>query len=426
MITIKEVRESEQWNTFLEQHPRGHYLQSYEWGELYRYLGSRIYRLGAFDDERLVGAMMVIVTPIPIPLLGRYYNWLYCARGPAIENDNLDILSALLAHVHEIAKISHAVVCKLEPNVLEEEDKRLVDHLCTSGFQVNRQSICGRRSWVLDIRPDEQTILAGFRKTWRYNIRLAEREGVEVREVKTDEDFDTYYRLMIITSQRDNFFLHPQDYHKEMYQRYAAKGDAAIFLAIYQGKAVAARMIIRFGDTCLDMFGASSNEDHGFPKTHILQYRCFQWARSKGCSFFDFRTIPEILDENEEMYGVYHYKKGFGGFSRLHMPTQDCIYQPLIYRIWTTLAEQNRTLRRHKYQKERSIKTSQITNFTGKKLLTALFEIIVDKIVVTYSLGVILCYIVVSILLSKLLPRFHWKRFELLIDAVDSNQQNPF
>jgi lipid II:glycine glycyltransferase (peptidoglycan interpeptide bridge formation enzyme) len=426
MISIKEVLDSEQWNTFLEQHPRGHYLQSYEWGELYRYLGSRIYRLGAFDNERQVGAMMFVVAPVPIPLLGKYYNWIYCARGPAIENDNLDILDALLARVHEIAKVSHAVVCKLEPNVLEEEDKPWVDHLHTLGFQANRQSICGRRSWVLDVRPDEQKILAGFRKTWRYNIRLAEREGVEVREVKTDEDFDTYYRLMIITSQRDNFFLHSQDYHKEMYQRYAAKGDAAIFLAIYQGKAVAARMIIRFGDTCLDMFGASSNEDRGFPKTHIVQYRCFQWAKSRGCSFFDFRNIPETLNENEEMYGVYHYKKGFGGFSRLYMLTQDYIYQPLIYRLWNTLAEQNRALRRRKYQKKHQAKSTQLADSKEKRPLTGLTDTILKKVAVTYSLGVILCCILVSTLFSWFSFRFHWKRFELVIDACDSSRQNPF
>jgi len=366
MIIIKEILDSEQWNTFLEQHPRCHYLQSYEWGELYRYRGNRIYRLGAFDNERLVGAMMLVVVPLPIPLLGKYYHWLYSARGPAIENDNLDILNALLARVHGIAKTNHAVVYKLEPNVLEEEDKPWADHLHSAGFQASQLSITGRRNWVLDVRPDEQKILAGFRKTWRYNIRLAEREGVEVREAKTDEDFEAYYRLMIITAKRDNFFLHPQDYHKEMYDRYAAKGDAAILLAIYQGRPVAARMIIRFGDACIDMFGASSNEDRGFPKAHLLQYRCFQWAKSKGCRFFDFRNIPEILEENEETYGIYHYKKGFGGFSRLHMPTQDYIYRPVIYHLWKTLAEQKRVQRRHKYQKKYQAKSPQTANSTDK------------------------------------------------------------
>lgn len=363
MIIVKEVTDSEQWNRVLEQHPRGHYLQSYDWGELYRYLGRTIYRLAAFDGERLVGAMMFVVTPVPIPFLGKYYNWLYCARGPAIEKDNLDVLNALLTRVHEIAKITRAVVFKMEPNVLEEEDEAWLSYLQTSGFRVNQQSICGRRSWVLDLRPDEQKILAGFRKTWRYNIRLAEREGVEVREVKTDEDFATYYRLLVVTSQRDGFFVHPQHYHKEMYRRYASRGDAMLFLAIHQGKAIAARMVIRFGDVCLDMFGASSNGDRGFPKTHILQYRCIQWAKSKGCNYFDFRTIPESLDENEEMYGVYHYKKGFGGFSRLHMPTQDYVYQPLLYLLWNFLLEQKRAWRRRRYQKKLQAESPSMLNY---------------------------------------------------------------
>jgi peptidoglycan pentaglycine glycine transferase (the first glycine) len=356
MITVKEVTDSEQWNTFLKQHPRGHYLQSYEWGEWFRYLGNPIYRLGAFDQERMVGAMMVVVCPVPIPLLGKYYKWLYCARGPAIEGDNLEVLNVLLARVHDIAKTSHAVICKLEPNVLEEEDETWLEKLHACGFHVNGNSICGRRSWVLDVRPDEQKILAGFRKTWRYNIRLAEREGVEVREVKTDEDFEAYYRLLVITSQRDGFYVDSQEHQKEFYRRYTSNGDGVLYLAIYQGKPVAARMVIRFGDTCLDMFGASSNEDRGFPKTHILQYRCIQWAKSKGCSYFDFRTIPDSLDENEEMYGVYHYKKGFGGFSRYHMPTHDYVYQPLVYNLWKALVEQKRALRRRKYQKKQQAK----------------------------------------------------------------------
>ena len=48
--------------------PRGHLLQSYEWGELNKYLGGRIYRLGALDNGRMVGAMLVLVAQIPLPV----------------------------------------------------------------------------------------------------------------------------------------------------------------------------------------------------------------------------------------------------------------------------------------------------------------------------------------------------------------------
>jgi hypothetical protein len=46
-IIIQEITDKAQWNGFLTSQPRGHLLQSYEWGDLNHYLGGRIYRLGA-------------------------------------------------------------------------------------------------------------------------------------------------------------------------------------------------------------------------------------------------------------------------------------------------------------------------------------------------------------------------------------------
>src|SRR6266702_2570518 len=66
-ITISEITDCEQWDSFLTSQPRGHLLQSYEWGELSKYLGGRIYRLGALENEHMVGAMFLIVTFISLP-----------------------------------------------------------------------------------------------------------------------------------------------------------------------------------------------------------------------------------------------------------------------------------------------------------------------------------------------------------------------
>jgi peptidoglycan pentaglycine glycine transferase (the first glycine) len=63
-------------------------------------------------------------------------------------------------------------------------------------------------------------------------------------------------------------------------------------------------MLIRFGNWCWDMFGASSNNKRNLKPTYLLQYRCIQWARERSCTYFDFRTIPEILEPGEEMWGV--------------------------------------------------------------------------------------------------------------------------
>src|SRR5207248_8145064 len=99
-ITVQEITDREQWNGFLTSQPRGHLLQSFEWGELNCYLGGHIYRLGALDNGRMVGAMLVLVAQVPLPLKvpGIHFNWLYCCRGPAVEQLDAPALSALIEY----------------------------------------------------------------------------------------------------------------------------------------------------------------------------------------------------------------------------------------------------------------------------------------------------------------------------------------
>ena len=105
-IFISEITDSDQWDGFLTSQLRGHILQSYEWGELNKYLGGHIYRLGALDNGRLVGAMLVLVAQIPLPLKvpGIHFNWLYCCRGPVVEKLDSPALPALIEYAHGLAR----------------------------------------------------------------------------------------------------------------------------------------------------------------------------------------------------------------------------------------------------------------------------------------------------------------------------------
>ena len=360
-ITVQDITDREQWNSYLSSQPRGHLLQSYEWGELNKYLGGRIYRLGALQDGQMVGALLLSVAQVPLPasIPGVHFDWLYGSRGPTVASPTSPALAALVEQANKLARKEHAVVLRLEPNIADD-DAALEDWLAaykTLGFQINPTAIHGRRSWVLDIRPSAEQLLANFKMTWRQNVRSAERKGVIIREAENEADFNAYYDLLKLTSERDDFFIHSKDYHQEILRHFASKGDAVLFLAEHEGEAIAAKMLIRFGDWCWDMFGASSNNKRNLKPTYLLQYHCFQWAQAKGCSYFDFRTIPEILEPGEEMWGVYEYKKGFGGFSRLNMPTQDYVYRPLVYNAWRTLVERrraNRHAERKKVELERA------------------------------------------------------------------------
>lgn len=344
-ITIQEILDREQWNSFLTCQPHGHLLQSYEWGELNKYLGVRIYRLGALDGERLVGAMQLAVTSVPLP--GLRFNWLYSARGPAVEDQDTDVLAHLVEYAHKLARQERSVVLRLEPNIADDDpdmDRWLASYY-KLGFRSNQNAIHGRRAWVLDIRPSSEELLANFRPTWRRNVRIAERKGVVVREATSEADFDTYYELLKITSERDDFFIHGKDFHKEAMRQFAGTGDLVIYLAEHEGEPIAAKMLVRFGNWCWEMFGASVPVKRDVKATFLLQYRSMQWAQLRGCSYFDFRTIPQVLEPGEEMWGVYEFKRGFGGFSRLNIATQDYVYRPLVYKPWCGIVEMRRKWR---------------------------------------------------------------------------------
>src|SRR5690349_12467166 len=104
-LTIQEITDRDQWNDFLTRQPRGHLLQSYEWGELNKYLGGRIYRLGALENGRLIGVMLLLVNPVPLPtrIPGLKLSWLYSSRGPTVESPDSPALPALIEQAHKIA-----------------------------------------------------------------------------------------------------------------------------------------------------------------------------------------------------------------------------------------------------------------------------------------------------------------------------------
>lgn len=365
-ITVEEIHDKDQWNNFLiNQQPRGHLLQAYEWGDLKRILGGGYYRLGALEDGRLIGTMMLYENDVPIPLPGlNRLKYLYCSRGPTVESPDSPALPALIEYAHKLARKTHAILLRIEPNIADDtpDMEQWIEAYHKLGFRSNPNSIHLPRSWVLDIRPDLKDLFAKFKTTWRQNIRVAERKGVTIREVKSDEDLQAYYEVYKETSERDDFFIHTLDYHKAILNTFGAKGEGVLYIAEHEGDVLAARLIICMGKWCWDMFGASSNKKRNLKATYLLQYRCFQWAQEHHCDYFDFRVIPTILEPGQDMWGVYEFKHGFGGFSRMNIPTQDYIYRPLIYKAWTKMVEIRREQRqreRHKVEVERAARGKQ-------------------------------------------------------------------
>lgn len=90
------------------------------------------------------------------------------------------------------------------------------------------------------------------------------------------------------------------------------------------------------------MYGASSNEHRNLMPNHLLQWTGMQWAKSHGCWYYNFRGIPDVLEEGQELWGVYVFKQGFGGCALRFLETHDLVYQPLVYGVYLRLLEMKR------------------------------------------------------------------------------------
>ena len=90
------------------------------------------------------------------------------------------------------------------------------------------------------------------------------------------------------------------------------------------------------------MYGASSNEQRNLMPNHLLQWNGIQWAKAHDCWYYNFRGIPDVLEEGRELWGVYVFKRGFGGYAIRSLITHDLVYQPLLYGAYRRLLDVKR------------------------------------------------------------------------------------
>ncbi len=206
---------------------------------------------------------------------------------------------------------------------------------------------------LLDLGPGEEELLAAMKPKWRYNIRLAEKKGVVVREAGR-EALGEFYRLYRATAARDSIALHPERYYARLFSlaeewagTAAGRGldprpDLRLYLASHNGETLAGIITLFRGKQAVYLYGASSDEKRNLMPAYALQWAAIRDAKAAGCSEYDFFGIPPDADPEHPMAGLYRFKTGFGG-RVVHRPgSWDYPLKPFSYALFRT-AESART-----------------------------------------------------------------------------------
>jgi peptidoglycan pentaglycine glycine transferase (the first glycine) len=331
--------EDTEWDAFVSAHPHGSLLQMTGWARLKSRFGWSPRRVWLRRDGRLVAGAQLLVRAAAMGLM----RVAYIPHGPLVDWQDDEMVSVLLNQIDFAAYEHGAGLLKMEPLLWQDEMPPVQwETLCARhGCLANSDTIQPPRTIVVDLQAPEEEILARMKQKTRYNIRLAEKRGVTVR-LGTAADLPLFIRLLRITGARDDFSVHASDYYRAAYELFAPE-HAALLIAEHEEKALAALMVFAAGQRAAYLYGASANEGRELMPSYAVQWAAMRWAREQGCTEYDLWGIPDepenaleaaFGERSDGLWGVYRFKRGFGGQVKRTVGTADRVYNKLVYRLY--------------------------------------------------------------------------------------------
>jgi len=316
------------WNDFLANHPGAHILQTGEWGELKSAFGWNPVRLIPDDGT---GAQ-ILFRRLPLGLTLAYLP------KPVFSHQQTTVSEQFWMEVDTVCKKRRAVFLKVELDMWEDNNHS--PGISPLAFHNSTHNIQPPRTLIVDITGTEGEILARMKQKTRYNIRLAAKKGVTVRPW---DDLPAFHELMLVTGGRDGFGVHSLAYYRRAYELFHPTGMVELLVAEYEGRQLAALMVFTRGKRAWYIYGASNDQERNRMPTYLLQWEAMRWARSKGAEEYDLWGVPdedeEILESqfterSDGLWGVYRFKRGFGGELKRAVQAMDRVYNPLLYKLY--------------------------------------------------------------------------------------------
>ncbi len=305
------------WDAFVARWPDAHILQHRLWGALKAHFGWQVQRVALARDNEVIAGAQVLLRRLP---WGQ--TLAYVPKGPLVDWGRPGDLSAIQQATVTLARRARAALLLVEPDLADGPEAAA--RLAALGLRPAARTIQPRSTIVVSLEGDDEKLLARMKPKWRYNVRLAARKGVTIRAA-SPADLPAVYALMQETARRDGFAIHAAGYYAAAYELFVPAGHAVWLLAEHEGRLLAAIVAFAQGGRAWYFWGASASEERNLMPNHALQWAAICWARDRGCQEYDLWGIPDEVGQNPEAYetsdiepgyelwGVYRFKRGFGG-----------------------------------------------------------------------------------------------------------------
>ena len=187
---------------------------------------------------------------------------------------------------------------------------------CNWNLKKANGNILPANTIVLDLTEDEDRILSRMKPKTRYNIGLALRKGVEVKSVGF-EGLEIWYQLYCETAKRNGLYINDITYFKSVLAAKMEENSSGVqvklLIAYVDQEPLAAIFLILSSHRATYLYGASSSRMRNFMATYALQWEAIRIAKANACTEYDLFGTAPCPEPSHPMYGLYKFKKGFGG-----------------------------------------------------------------------------------------------------------------
>lgn len=323
-MQFREITNEKEWERALKAVSFRPFAQSFAWGEFQASLGKRVRRFFIEDGNEVMAAVQLIFEKRPF--VGGYW---FAPKGPVFVTEQSRKKSeSILRELQAYAKKEwrDGVFLRVEP---------MIEGDLPSGWE-RKKSFNPSSTRRLDLGRSEDGLLRDMHQKTRYNIRVAEKKGVEVA-LAGASDMSRFLNLMKETAERGAFLQREDDYLRNTFAALEQNGMARLRIASYEGEMIAGQLEIWYGDTVTYLYGASASDMRNVMAPYALHWTAINEAKAAGMRWYDFwgenPADAKSIDFKKSWSGISRFKAGFGGEHVEFAGTFDTSIRAATYRL---------------------------------------------------------------------------------------------
>ena len=312
MEIISEVSDPIEFDKYAK-----HVTQSFEWGEFRAKTPTikKVLRLGS--DRRVFQILFSKVPYLPFTIG-------YLPRSPMPNAEEL-------VEIKKYCQKEKAIFLKIEP---------LARFTVVTGSQFTvGEPVLPQHTIYIDLTKSDEQLLKEMHEKTRYNIRLAEKKGVVVKEENTQEGLEKFIKILEATEQRQGFYSHTAGYYRLLWKTLHESKIPHILSAYvpnHPNIPIASIMLFYFKDFLYYPYGGSKPEFREFMAPQLLHWEAIKLGKKLGCKTYDlWGSYKNTKTESDPFWGIYRLKSGFGG-TEIDFPDSVDIPLSPLYPIFIT------------------------------------------------------------------------------------------